>query len=57
MSDADKRVAVAYGIVADAEAPRPARISYLIGPDGRIAKAYPKVVALEHPDEVLADLG
>ena len=32
------------------------RISYLIGPDGKISKAYPKVNAAAHPEEVLKDL-
>ena len=34
----------------------PKRISYLIGPDGLIVKAYPKVSPANHPGEVLADL-
>lgn len=33
------------------------RVSYLIDPAGRIAKAYPKVKAAEHAEEVLGDLG
>lgn len=32
------------------------RVSYLIDPDGRIAKVYPKVSPTEHAEEVLADL-
>jgi peroxiredoxin len=39
----------------DAEVAR--RISYLIGPDGTILRAYPKVVPADHPRQVLADLG
>ena len=31
------------------------RMSFLIGPDGKIAKAYHKVKAKEHPAEVLSD--
>ena len=31
--------------------------SCLIGPDGKIAKAYDAVVPAAHPDQVLADLG
>ena len=38
----------------DAQSAR--RISYLIGPDGKVKKAYPKVNPAAHPDEVLADL-
>jgi peroxiredoxin Q/BCP len=32
------------------------RMSFLVGPDGKIAKAYHKVKAKDHPDEVLADV-
>ena len=33
------------------------RISYLIGSDGNILKAYKTVKAAEHPEQVLNDLG
>jgi|SRR6185436_10852115 len=33
-----------------------ARMSYWIGPDGRVKKVYKKVDAAQHADEVLADL-
>jgi peroxiredoxin len=32
------------------------RISYLIGPDRCVVKAYPKVKPSEHPGQVLADI-
>ena len=32
------------------------RMSFLVGPDGKIAKAYHKVKAKDHPYEVLADV-
>ena len=32
------------------------RTSFLIGPDGKIIKSYPKVRAKSHPEEVLSDL-
>jgi peroxiredoxin Q/BCP len=32
------------------------RISYLIGPDGKIAKVYPKVSPTEHGAEILKDI-
>ena len=57
LSDTGKAVAIAYGVVETAEAPRSPRTSFLIGPDGRIARVYAPVVAAEHPDQVLADLG
>ena len=46
---------MAYGACDDPKAGTAKRISYLIGPDGTIKKAYPKVNPAEHPDEVLAD--
>jgi peroxiredoxin Q/BCP len=48
LSDFDKKMAKAYeagGLFR--------RISYLISPDGKIAKAYPKVNPKEHAAEVL----
>lgn len=47
---------VAYGAAEDPKAGSAKRISYLIGPDGRIRKAYPKVNAAAHPEEVLNDV-
>jgi peroxiredoxin len=47
---------MAYGACDDAKAKTARRISYLIGPDGKIKKAYPNVNPAAHPDEVLADL-
>ena len=56
LCDTDRRIGVAYG-AADSEKTRFAkRISYVIGPDGKIAKAYPQVSPKSHPAEVLADL-
>ena len=56
ISDVDRSVGLAYGAAEDAEAQYAARISYLIGPDGRIVKTYAKVVPAEHAEEVLGDL-
>jgi peroxiredoxin Q/BCP len=47
---------MAYGACDDKDAKTARRISYLIGPDGKVKKAYPKVNPAVHPDEVLADL-
>jgi peroxiredoxin len=47
---------MAYGAADTKDAASAKRISYLIGPDGRIRKAYPKVNAAAHPEEVLKDL-
>ena len=45
---------MAYGACDSEDAEYAKRISYLIGPDGTIRKAFPKVDPARHPDEVLA---
>ena len=57
LCDTGRTMGLAYGVAGDAGASHPARVSYLIDPDGKIAKVYDKVVPAEHPDEVLRDLG
>jgi peroxiredoxin Q/BCP len=56
LCDTKRTVGLAYGAAADATAGPAKRISYLIGPDGHVRKAYPKVNAAAHPEEVLRDL-
>ena len=56
LCDTERKIGMAYGAADSPTASSAKRISYLIGPDGIIKKAYPKVAAGEHPDEVLADL-
>ena len=56
MSDTDKKIGIAYGAAADASVNAPARISYLIGADGRVERAYGKVKASEHPEKALEEL-
>jgi peroxiredoxin Q/BCP len=46
-----------YDAYNEASANFAKRISYLIGPDRKVVKAYPKVKPADHPTEVLADLG
>ena len=56
LCDTDKKLGAAYGAkTADKDYPR--RISFLIGPDGKIVKVYDPVKPAEHPAQVLADLG
>jgi peroxiredoxin Q/BCP len=57
LCDADRSVAIAYGAAESADQDRPARISVLIGPDGKVAKVYPKPDPETHPTEALLDLG
>jgi peroxiredoxin Q/BCP len=47
-------VGLAYGACDDASAGAPRRISYVIGPDGTVEHAFPKVDAKTHPAAVLA---
>ena len=54
--DEDHNMGMAYGAAESSDAPHPARLSYLIDPDGRVAKVYANVDPASHPDEVLADL-
>jgi thioredoxin-dependent peroxiredoxin len=56
LCDTTREIGLAYGACDDPSAGTARRISYIIGPDGRIAKAYPKVNAATHPEEVLKDL-
>ncbi len=55
LSDEDGTASLAYGAAAP-DAARASRVSVLIGPDGRVAAAYPEVIPAEHPDQVLAEL-
>jgi len=54
LSDSKKELAEQVG-AARALLPVPKRISYLVGRDGRVLKAYPSVRPAEHAQEVLAD--
>jgi peroxiredoxin Q/BCP len=56
LCDVDRAIGTAYGALDPDDPGYPRRISYLIGPDRRIVKAYAKVSPATHPDEVLADL-
>ena len=55
LCDTSREIGRAYG--AEVEGKGSARrISYLIAPDGTIAKAYETVKAADHPAQVLEDL-
>jgi peroxiredoxin Q/BCP len=56
LSDERREVGLAYGACDSADARSARRISYVIGADGRIEKAYPAVSPESHPREVLAFL-
>ena len=44
-------------VASSAGAGYPARISYLIDPEGRIARVYDSVTPADHPEQVLDDIG
>jgi peroxiredoxin Q/BCP len=54
LSDSDRELAQAVG-AARALLPFAKRVSYLVGPDGVVLKAYPDVSPKTHAQEVLED--
>ena len=54
LCDTERAIGQAYGACDAPDARTARRISYLIGPDQTVRKAWPKVSPKEHPDEVLA---
>lgn len=61
LSDEDKKIVEAYGVwgmkkFMGREYMGTNRVSYLINPEGKIAKVYDQVKPDEHADEVLADV-
>ena len=56
LCDEERELGLAYGACDTPDARSAKRISYVIGPDGKIAQAYPKVSPASHPAEVLAAL-
>ena len=57
LSDEDRRIGMDYHAASDPDQAYADRITYVIGPDGKILQAYPKVDVKSHPAEVLAALG
>jgi len=56
LSDPTREVGLAYGACDGAEAQYAKRISYWIGTDGRVRKAYDKVDAARQPAQLLGDI-
>jgi peroxiredoxin Q/BCP len=56
LCDVDRSLGEAYGASDPDEPDYPRRISYLIGPDRRIVKAYGTVDVKSHAAQVLADV-
>ena len=62
LADEDKKIVEAYGVWGQKSFMGRKylgthRVTFLIGPDGRIKKIWPQVKPEEHPGEVLAALG
>ena len=56
LCDTTRELGMAYGAAASADQGYAKRVSYLIGDDGKILLAYPKVDPKGHLDQVLSDL-
>ena len=56
LCDTDKSVAIAYGAAENADQEKPSRIGIVIGPDGKVANAYPVDDAERHASTALSDL-
>jgi peroxiredoxin Q/BCP len=56
LSDTDKGLAVAAGAADSTLRPWARRISYLVGADGKVLKAYADVNPAKHAEQVLSDL-
>jgi thioredoxin-dependent peroxiredoxin len=56
LSDTDKKLAVEVGAADSTKRLWARRISYLVGPDGKVLEAYPDVSPAKHATQVLADL-
>jgi peroxiredoxin Q/BCP len=56
LSDPERRIGLDYHAASDPDQAYADRITYVIGPDGHIARAYEKVDVKAHPKEVLTDL-
>ena len=56
LSDRDRTLAQAVGAADSKDAPVARRISYLVGPDGRVQHAYASVSPASHAADVLADI-
>ncbi len=56
LSDSSKELAVAVGAADSTSRMWARRVSFLVGPDGKVLKAYADVVPAKHAGEVLADV-
>ena len=53
LCDTDREIGLAYHAASNPDQASANRITYLIGPDGTILRAYPKVTVETHAGEIL----
>jgi thioredoxin-dependent peroxiredoxin len=56
LSDTEREIGLAYGACSSRDAPAARRISYVIGPDGKVQHVWGKVDVKAHVADVLATL-
>lgn len=56
LCDTKREIGMAYGAADSPETRNAKRITYVIGPDGKILQAHPKVDAKSHPKAILDSL-
>jgi peroxiredoxin Q/BCP len=56
LCDTSRDIGVKYGAADSAEARSAKRVTFVIGPDGRILQAHPKVDVKSHPKAILESL-
>lgn len=57
LSDRERKLAVAVGAASAPSQPVARRISYVVGPDGKVVQVYGEVVPAAHAQQILTDLG
>ena len=56
LCDVDRQIGVAYGACEGPEARNPKRMTFVIGPDGKVLQVHAQVNARQHPEELLRTL-
>jgi thioredoxin-dependent peroxiredoxin len=56
LCDTERQIGLAYGACDSPTARNARRITYVIGPDGRISQAHETVNTREHPEQLIATL-
>jgi peroxiredoxin Q/BCP len=56
LCDTERKIGLAYGACDSPRAMFAQRITYVIGPDGKVLQVHPKVSVKSHAQEILATL-